>query len=467
MKTLDRYLVRSFFTNMVLCLGVVLALRIVMDLFINMDEFAEQKVPFGPLVAWIGKYYACHSLVYFSELGGVAIVLAAAFAVARMNASNELTAMMASGVSLRRVLLPIVICSMLMSLLVVVDREFAVPSASVRSVLVRDRDDLGGHEGIRVRLMTDGNRSVWWSWRLSPEKKEMSMPTVVLRSAHYRGLGRISGRWATPGTLDELSGWMFTRGDLVDDDNKNIRTVPAVLCTLGTRRMLWYRPPTTQEIWTSLKPEQITRTAPAAGGGVTIRDEQYGLTIQAESLAVRPAVGEMPARARLTGPRFTFRTRQGRVLGRFVADSAALKVQSVGTSWTLANGKLFYATDLTIEEIRLRESGRHVDYASSAELIELAKLERVSDRRGVIFAKHLRIAEPLNNLVMLLIGVPFILSRERNVKASVMMCLGMSILFYAFVYGSRYFDLPPVWTAWLPVLVFGPVAAYMVDAIKT
>ena len=481
MKTLDRYIVRSFFTNMVLCLAVVLSLRIVIDLSINMDEFAEQTTSFGELVAWMSRYYACHSLVYFTELGGVAIGIAAAFSIARMNASNELTAMMASGVSLRRVLLPIVICSMMMSVLVALDREFAVSLPAVRSILIRDRDDVAGLEGVRVRLMTDGNRSVWWSRQLHPGKKLMDMPVVVLRGdgrkladadilvkqsgprdvdyyrALYNALGRISGSAASPGRLDGQDGWMFTGNS----------TRQASLCALDTSATPWYKPPTTVEIWTSLTVEQITAASLRGAGALPITDDQYGLTIRAESLAVRPASNEQPAWARLVAPIFTFTTRKGRVLGRFIAESAVLKTQSGRVSWQLHKGKLFYASDITIEEMRLRESGRHLDYASSAELMELVDLDRVPDPDGVLLAKHLRMAEPLNILVMLLVGVPFILSRERNVKASVMMCLGMSVLFHAFVYGSRYFDLSPVWLAWLPVLVFGPVAAIMVDSIKT
>ena len=496
MKTLDSYIIRRFLTNMLLCLAVVVSLRIVADLFINMDEFAKQKVAFGQLVGWIATYYAYHSLEYFAELGGVAIVMAAAFTIARMNASNELTAIMASGVSLRRVLLPIVICSAIMSVLVLVDRELVIPSPEIRSVLARDRDDQVGDEGIRIRLMTDTNRSVWWAVRMYPSRKQMTMPTVILRGdgrkldeidrftkratvrdedyyhVLYSGLGRISGRWASPDTLTELkdgtpitlSGWMFTKGDLQIDAH-TVKSIPAVLCTLDPAGRYWHEPPTTDQIWSGLPMSEIDQARPGADGSLRIADARYGLTIEADALAV----GSATAGPTLIRPVFAFRTVRGRVLGRFVADSAIAKLdpQSGSVFWELEKGKLFYETKMTIAEMRLRESGRHLAYASSGELIELVRLDRARDARGVVLTRYLRTAEPLNNLVLLLVGVSFILSRERNIKASALMCLGMSLLFYAFVYASRYFGLPPVWSAWLPVLVFGPVAAMQVDAIKT
>ena len=489
MKTLDRYIIRRFLTNMLLCLAVVLSLRIVADLFINMDEFAKQKdVPFGDLMAWIGMYYLYHSLEYFTELGGVAIVMAAAFTIARMNASNELTAMMASGVSLRRVLLPIVICSAIMSVLVLVDRELAIPSPHIRSVLARDRDDQAGDEGFRIRLMTDTNRSVWWAIRLYAARKQMNMPLVILRGdgrkldeidrftkratvrdedyyrVLYSGLGKISGRWASPETLNGMSGWMFTKGDL-QIARHDTRAVPAALCTLDPAGRQWHKPPTTDQVWSGLSMSTLSEARPKKDGSFRIADTGYGLTIEADALAAASG-GAGPT---LIRPVFAFRTVRGRILGRFVADSATARTdpQSGHVFWQLENGRLFYETEMTIAEMRLRESGMHLDYASSGELMELVKLDRVRDPHGVVLTRHLRMAEPLNNLVLLLIGVPFILSRERNVKASALMCLGQSLLFYAFVYASRYFGLPPVWSAWMPVLVFGPIAAMQVDAIKT
>ena len=68
---------------------------------------------------------------------------------------------------------------------------------------------------------------------------------------------------------------------------------------------------------------------------------------------------------------------------------------------------------------------------------------------------------------MLLVAVPFILSRERNIKASALMTVLMVVIVYIFIYGCRYVGLSPVVAAWLPILVFGPVSAVMLDAVKT
>lgn len=41
MRTLDRYIVRNFLTSALLWFLILMALRIVTDLFINMDEYVK------------------------------------------------------------------------------------------------------------------------------------------------------------------------------------------------------------------------------------------------------------------------------------------------------------------------------------------------------------------------------------------------------------------------------------------
>ena len=80
---------------------------------------------------------------------------------------------------------------------------------------------------------------------------------------------------------------------------------------------------------------------------------------------------------------------------------------------------------------------------------------------------YVRFADPVNNLVMLLLGLPFILSRERNIKASALMCVLMVGAFFAFTYICRYMQIGPYGAAFLPIVLFGPVAVVMLDAVKT
>ena len=87
-------------------------------------------------------------------------------------------------------------------------------------------------------------------------------------------------------------------------------------------------------------------------------------------------------------------------------------------------------------------------------------------------------------LLMLLLPLPFILSRERNIKVSVGLCVLITAVFYASVYLVRYVHLDSlaIWlgysgagaqdiatglAAWLPAVVFAPIAVLGLDSLKT
>ena len=57
MKTLDKYILKTFLFSLVMWMVVIMALRIAVDLFLVMDEFVENIGAFGEgerwLYAWI------------------------------------------------------------------------------------------------------------------------------------------------------------------------------------------------------------------------------------------------------------------------------------------------------------------------------------------------------------------------------------------------------------------------------
>ncbi len=107
---------------------------------------------------------------------------------------------------------------------------------------------------------------------------------------------------------------------------------------------------------------------------------------------------------------------------------------------------------------------------STSEINSLLGTGKAPDPAAASMTKHLRVATPIINLVMALVGLPFILSRERNIKASATMSVGMGMAVYVTAMLSRQLGsagLDPVLSAWLPVLIFAPVSVWMLDAVKT
>jgi hypothetical protein len=75
------------------------------------------------------------------------------------------------------------------------------------------------------------------------------------------------------------------------------------------------------------------------------------------------------------------------------------------------------------------------------------------------------------NIVLLLIGIPFLLTREPNrLVINMFYCTAVTgVIFVAtfVIFQMAGTQLDPLWGAWLPVLVFGPFSLVMLDLIKT
>ncbi|MDO8303106.1 MAG: LptF/LptG family permease, partial [Sedimentisphaerales bacterium] len=139
MKILDKYIIKNFLVGYLIAFFVLIGLIIIIDLFINLDEFAEHSnMGFLAVSANIIRYYGIQSTVYFRDFAGMITVVAAAFSLGRMTRSNELTAVLASGVSLKRVISPIIIVAILFTGVLVIDQEFIIPNLADKLVLKRD-----------------------------------------------------------------------------------------------------------------------------------------------------------------------------------------------------------------------------------------------------------------------------------------------------------------------------------------
>jgi lipopolysaccharide export LptBFGC system permease protein LptF len=506
MRTLDRYVVRSFLSAAVMLLAAIMALRIVSDLFFNMDEFVENYGSFTAMVANIARYYSYQSLMYFAELGGVIIVVAAAFTLARMNRTNELTAMLASGVSLHRVIVPMIVSAMLMGGLIVVDREWIIPP--VAEHLVRSRDDAKEVRKFPITLTPDDNGTVWWSPMVDPSARTMVSPILTLRGPDHRRVASIvstgEGRADTFRQADgtELKGWDLTQATLAragQDQGLGLGAVKG--------KGAWENTPTYRRIYTSrLSPSALLDKAkavarqhgiavpsderiPSVSGIPPAVDPAYGMTLTTQcpadqdELVLDPMPKEKDKQrgGRLNQPVFTFALDvpgvgtgpeagpQHRILGIFHARSATwIPSESPGKShWLMEDGRLFYPSDLEAKELFLRHSSKWLDLMSITQLTDLIHSGRIPNREAAVLAKHIRFAEPINNLLLLLLAMPFILSRERNIKASAGLSVLMVGSYFAFIHICRLVGLPPIMAAFLPILLFGTVAAVMMDSVKT
>ena len=178
MRILDRYVAWNFIVGFIITTLVLIGLCTLVDLFVNLDEFAERSDLGAAAVAGnIYSYYSARSTLWFRDLAGVITVIAAVFSLARMTYSNELVAVMASGVSLKRVIAPIILLSLGSMGLIVIDQEFLIPRLTTQ--LIRSHDDLAGQKVHNVWFMNDDRGSLICTQQF--ETNAMLSPVIILR----------------------------------------------------------------------------------------------------------------------------------------------------------------------------------------------------------------------------------------------------------------------------------------------
>ncbi|GMV98603.1 MAG: hypothetical protein AMXMBFR83_29520 [Phycisphaerae bacterium] len=189
MRTLDRYLLRSFLFSYVASLFVLVSLYVVLDLFLNLDEFTESPDKgVWQVVADIADYYFFNLPMYFSQLAGVITLFAACLTLARMQRANEMTAVLASGTSLYRLAAPIVFAGLVMNGLVVANQELLLPKVAAK--LARSRVDVEGRVAAELWFIKDGSNLIS-AQRFQPSPGWMrKMYVMELDSADGRG-GRL------------------------------------------------------------------------------------------------------------------------------------------------------------------------------------------------------------------------------------------------------------------------------------
>src|SRR3954469_11803103 len=140
MRILDRARYRAYFKSYVICFTALIGLYIVIDAFSNFDEFSKRAEGAVEMFSIMGRFYLVHMSQFYDRLCGVIGMMAAIFTVTWMQKNNELLAMLAAGISTQRVIRPVWISSILVSLLAVVNQEVIMPGYAVEIQKTHDDD---------------------------------------------------------------------------------------------------------------------------------------------------------------------------------------------------------------------------------------------------------------------------------------------------------------------------------------
>ncbi len=132
MKILDRYIVTQFLQVTGFGLLAFTAIFVVIDMMENLDDFIDRDVPFTIVV----QYYVYFMPEIIKLMIPVAVLLSSLFTTGRLSTFNEISAMKASGVSLYRFMLPMLIVALCISAASVYFNGWVVPYANQKKFTI-------------------------------------------------------------------------------------------------------------------------------------------------------------------------------------------------------------------------------------------------------------------------------------------------------------------------------------------
>lgn len=163
MTTIDRYLLRNFLQSLAIFFVTFCGLYMVIDAFGNLEEFINEGKHAGGLLPLLARYYSVRSLVIFDRTSGILVLVAAMFTLTALERHNELTALMAAGISRGRLAKPLIGGVLAVSLLAVANRELIIPL--FREPLSMTAQDFKGQKGQPVKAQYDHRSNVYLSGR--------------------------------------------------------------------------------------------------------------------------------------------------------------------------------------------------------------------------------------------------------------------------------------------------------------
>lgn len=159
MTTIDRYVLRTFVSSYLLLLVVGVGLYVLGDVLFNFDEFTENRALSARDIGLNMVDFYGHNLpLYYQQLGGVVMALAASFTFGMMMRNNELTALVAAGVPLQRLAVPVLACAALLVGLRVANAELVLPTLAPK--IARRHDDLGDTRRVEVHCVRDDRNAI-------------------------------------------------------------------------------------------------------------------------------------------------------------------------------------------------------------------------------------------------------------------------------------------------------------------
>ncbi len=216
MTIVDRYLLRQYFRVFLMVFLCLLGIYVVADFVGNLAEFMDYGQENDSLTEVLANFYGARVPWFFDIASRNVALLSTVFAIAWMQRDNELTALMAAGISPWRISKPLVFASMVIAVLAVVNRELGIPR--FRKELCRSAQDLMRDRAEKITPRYDRETDILFDGETAVPRDGLIQSPRLMLPRTWPGMGRkLTAATAKfrPASESDPSGYLF---DNVDAD---------------------------------------------------------------------------------------------------------------------------------------------------------------------------------------------------------------------------------------------------------
>lgn len=221
MTILDRHITARFLANFVILLVLLFVFAVSIDLILQFDRFVDMaRAKTSPdagaarlvlTLLWLMiDFHGPRIVQFYAYMVGLLSIGAMGFTLASMYRHRELTAVMAGGISLQRVAMPIIAAAFALNLVQLLNQELIMPR--VAPLLIRDHGDIARRAvgAFTVPFTRDGNGHLLQAASFDPGAGTLSKPTILMRDADGRTILRITADAAS--WDDQANAWRLENG---------------------------------------------------------------------------------------------------------------------------------------------------------------------------------------------------------------------------------------------------------------
>jgi lipopolysaccharide export system permease protein len=214
-KLLDRYVVRNFLQAYLYCVAAFLSIWLIFDISENISVFLENHFGFSHTV----EFYLTQLPQVLVILLPVSLLLALLFSLGRMSRANEIVSMLTAGVSIPRLLFPLLAIGLLTTLATFALNYSIAPHAELarRNYLARTSPGRSNHiEGQIFRNRT--NARTWFIQDFLPGGNVFNNVQILQQDTHDN---ITTNYWASSAVYrPDTKSWLLDAAKVVNYDRR-------------------------------------------------------------------------------------------------------------------------------------------------------------------------------------------------------------------------------------------------------